>query len=167
MTDSEWIANIHNFSNAEIFEQLEQIGCDGYYRDIWSACIEELQRRVNLTSGDLISRSELLKHTEGGDYDGCGGFTPEYVSIKYIKNAPAYGKENDNATTVTVDNYSMGYQDGVRKVLSERPKGECKTCRHHDPEDRKCDCGGLERQGCPFPVGNDYYCKYYEKGGVE
>ena len=30
----------------------------------------------------------------------------------------------DNAPTVAVDNYSMGYQDGVRKVLSERPKGE-------------------------------------------
>lgn len=30
----------------------------------------------------------------------------------------------DNAPTVCVDNYSMGYQDGVKKVLSERPKGE-------------------------------------------
>ena len=30
----------------------------------------------------------------------------------------------DNAPTVTVDNYAMGYQDGVRKVLSERPKCE-------------------------------------------
>ena len=30
----------------------------------------------------------------------------------------------DNAPTVTVDNYAMGYQDGIRKVLSERPKGE-------------------------------------------
>lgn len=30
-------------------------------------------------TGDLISRSELLKHSYGGDYDGCGGFTREYV----------------------------------------------------------------------------------------
>jgi len=30
----------------------------------------------------------------------------------------------DNAPTVCNDNYSMGYQDGVKKVLSERPKGE-------------------------------------------
>ena len=30
----------------------------------------------------------------------------------------------DNAPTVLHDNYSMGYQDGVRKVLSERPQGE-------------------------------------------
>ena len=30
----------------------------------------------------------------------------------------------DNAPTVCNDNYSMGYQDGVRKVLSERPQGE-------------------------------------------
>lgn len=50
---------------------------------------------------------------------------------------------------------------------AERPQGECKTCRHRDPEDKKCDCGGKERQGCPFPVSDDYYCKYYEKGGAE
>ena len=30
----------------------------------------------------------------------------------------------DNAPTVCNDNYSMGYQDGVKKVLSERPQGE-------------------------------------------
>ena len=42
-------------------------------------------------------------------------------------------------------------------------KGECKTCRHRDPEDKKCDCGAKERQGCIFPVSDNYYCKYYEK----
>lgn len=30
----------------------------------------------------------------------------------------------DDAPTVLHDNYSMGYQDGVKKVLSERPQGE-------------------------------------------
>lgn len=49
----------------------------------------------------------------------------------------------------------------------ERPHGECKSCRHRDPEDKKCDCGGQERQGCPFPVSDDYYCKYYEKSGAD
>ena len=49
----------------------------------------------------------------------------------------------------------------------ERQRGECKSCRHRDPEDKKCDCGRLERQGCLFPVSDDYYCKYYEKGGAE
>lgn len=29
----------------------------------------------------------------------------------------------DDAPTVLHDNYSMGYQDGVKKVLSERPTG--------------------------------------------
>ena len=50
---------------------------------------------------------------------------------------------------------------------SQRPQGECKSCRHRDPEDKKCDCGAIERQGCPFPVSDDYYCKHYEKGGAE
>ena len=39
----------------------------------------------------------------------------------------------------------------------------CKECRHRDPEDRKCDCGGMERQGCPFPVDDDYFCAYGEQ----
>jgi len=43
------------------------------------------------------------------------------------------------------------------------PQGECKTCTHRDPEDKKCDCGALERQGCPFPVSDDYFCKFYER----
>lgn len=45
----------------------------------------------------------------------------------------------------------------------ERQLGECKTCSHRDPEDKKCDCGGLERVGCQFPVSDNYYCKYYER----
>ena len=49
----------------------------------------------------------------------------------------------------------------------EKPQGECITCIHRDPEDKKCDCGGIERQGCPFPVSDDYFCKFYEKGGAE
>ena len=39
----------------------------------------------------------------------------------------------------------------------------CKDCRHRDPEDRKCDCGQLERAGCVFPVDDDYFCAYGER----
>lgn len=53
------------------------------------------------------------------------------------------------------------------KAIEERPQGECKSCRHRDPEDKKCDCGAKERQGCPFPVSDDYFCKLYDKGGAE
>lgn len=45
-------------------------------------------------------------------------------------------------------------------MSNKQPK--CKNCIYRDPEDKKCDCGGLERQGCIFPVSDDYYCKYYE-----
>lgn len=37
----------------------------------------------------------------------------------------------DNAPTVCNDNYSMGYQDGVKKVLSERPQGEWVVDEEH------------------------------------
>lgn len=39
----------------------------------------------------------------------------------------------------------------------------CKECKHRDPEDKKCDCGKFERQGCIFPVADDYFCKYGER----
>ena len=49
------------------------------------------------------------------------------------------------------------------------PVVRCKECRHRDPEDHKCDSGEMERQGCPFPVHDDYFCAYGEKmdGGEE
>lgn len=56
--------------------------------------------------------------------------------------------------------------DELKRRIEERPQGECKTCRHRDPEDKKCDCGELERQGCLFSVSDDYFCKFYEKGGA-
>lgn len=50
---------------------------------------------------------KILNNSIGGAYDGV------YQCLEAINNAP----------TVCNDNYSMGYRDGVRKVLSERPQG--------------------------------------------
>lgn len=69
----------------------------------------------------------------------------------------------DNAPTII---WCDKTPDGL-PLMDLRPQGECKSCRHRDPEDKKCDCGGQERQGCPFPVSDDYYCKYYERGDAE
>ena len=44
-----------------------------------------------------------------------------------------------------------------------RPVVLCAECRHRDPEDHKCDSGQTERQGCPFPVHDDYFCAYGER----
>ena len=43
------------------------------------------------------------------------------------------------------------------------PVIRCKDCKHRDPEDKKCDCGSLARQGCPFPVDDNYFCGYGER----
>lgn len=65
---------------------------------------------------------------------------------------------------VVIDSEDVEALNKAIKVLkNERPKGKCKTCSHRDPEDKKCDCGGLERVGCQFPVSDNYYCKYYER----
>ena len=39
--------------------------------------------------GDLIDRDALKQHSCGGDYDGCGGFTQEYIPISDVDSAPA------------------------------------------------------------------------------
>ena len=39
----------------------------------------------------------------------------------------------------------------------------CKECKHRDPEDKKCDCGGFERAGCIFAVDDDYFCSFGER----
>lgn len=43
----------------------------------------------------------------------------------------------------------------------------CGECKHRDPEDKKCDSGMPERQGCIFPVDDDYFCKYGERRSDE
>lgn len=53
----------------------------------------------------------------------------------------------DNAPIVCNDNYSMGYQDGVKKVLSERPTGEWidegQYAEGHSEHYYRCsECGG-------------------------
>ena len=59
----------------------------------------------------------------------------------------------DNAPTVLHDNYSMGYQDGVRKVLSERPTGEWKV------SDNRWGLGSLRCSNCNIYYDTDpNYC---------
>ena len=78
----------------------------------------------------------------------------------------ASGIELKGYTENWISSFKKAYEMAI-KVLEESKQGECRTCRHRDPEDKKCDCGGKERQGCPFPVSDDYFCKFYEKGGAE
>lgn len=42
----------------------------------------------------------------------------------------------------------------------------CRDCKHRDPEDKKCDCGGLEHAHM-FPVSDDWFCADGEKREVE
>ena len=56
--------------------------------------------------------------------------------------------------------------DAVEVVAKNETTTEvvrCKDCKHRDPEDHKCDSGQLERAGCFFPVGDDYFCSWGER----
>lgn len=65
--------------------------------------------------------------------------------------------------------YALHFKDLIQEALRNLPAADvrpvvlCRDCRHRDPEDKKCDCGQLERAGCVFPVDDDYYCAYGEK----
>lgn len=50
MTDDEYVKNISNISNEELFDNLEDIGHDMYYDRIWKATIKELKRRLGVTT---------------------------------------------------------------------------------------------------------------------
>ena len=39
----------------------------------------------------------------------------------------------------------------------------CKDCKHRDPEDKKCDCGGMPWDTQILPVPDDWYCPYGER----
>ena len=102
-------------------------------------------------SGDCISRSKLQE---------------DFKKELNFGSATAYIRKLNSLEKTDLVKLMLSLIDNAPTVEA-RPQGECRTCRHRDPEDKKCDCGELERAGCPFPVSDDYYCKFYEKGGAE
>ena len=83
---------------------------------------------------------------------------PDSIDLSKVNDIKLYLNyyKNNNEYSYVTDGFT---------IQEERPQGKCKNCIHRDPEDKKCDCGGIERRGCPFSVSDDYYCKYYEQGG--
>lgn len=57
------------------------------------------------------------------------------------------------------------YPCEVVRMVREEPEAvvRCGECKHRDPEDKKCDCGAMERAGCVFAVGDDYFCASGER----
>ena len=51
---------------------------------------------------------------------------------------------------------------GTEVLLDMRPLVLCKNCKHRDPEDKKCDCGGMPWDTQVFPVPDDWFCPYGE-----
>lgn len=83
-------------------------------------------------------------------------------AIKILDQMPIAASFN-----FTFEEMAEALQMATKSLKNERPHGECKSCRHRDPEDKKCDCGGWERISCNFSVSDDYFCKYYEQGKEE
>ena len=46
MTDKEFLANITTIESEKLLKFLENIGCDGYYKNLYYPVIEELRRRL-------------------------------------------------------------------------------------------------------------------------
>ena len=65
------------------------------------------------------------------------------------------------------DNLECGHfyltfeDDGSATIHIENKDKEivrCKDCRHRDPEDNRCDCGGMPWDTQVFPVPDDWFC---------
>ena len=87
----------------------EKLGCKTEF-DLAIKALE-LVDNSDKSDDDLISREALKRALEITQYNDIADLIRTERLI-------------DNAPTVCNDNYAMGYQDGVKKVLSERPKGE-------------------------------------------
>ena len=109
----------------------------GLYYEAINRIIEAVSNGIpydEKPQGDLISREALKKAYFNAINETSIG---EVSIIDLIDKVP----------TVLHDNYSMGYQDGIRKALSERPQGEWED---YDNTFYKCpDCGYLLEKCCP------------------
>lgn len=172
----------------EIPEEVYKTVQDGSY---CGSLYEELKAAIPYNpSGDLISREALKEEVENlvvGGAEGLKGYYENgskadenswiggvYDAWELINSAPTIELSPViNMKPLTAEE-KQGLIDALKKsrlkvvkLDDEGIRGECRTCRHRDPEDKKCDCGELERRGCLFRVSDDYYCKFYEKGGAE
>ena len=46
----------------------------------------------------------------------------------------------------------------LKPNVDAAPVVRCKDCKYRDPEDKKCDYGGMAVQGLFFPRPDDWYC---------
>lgn len=131
----------------EAIKHLEEILSDKSHKWSCESCKQEHKqllvwlkelKALKEINGGLISRDALKEYAQTLL---VGESINTYFGINLYK---MFEEIIDNAPTI------------------ERPQGECKTCRYRDPEDKKCNCGALERAGCIFPVSDDYFCKFYE-----
>ena len=68
--------------------------------------------------------------------------------------------EREAAYNAIVRNYTVDDQlSDLDKIPAADvvPVVRCGECKHRDPEDKKCDCGGLEHTHM-FPVADDWFC---------
>lgn len=52
---------------------------------------------------------------------------------------------------------------GTEVVIDMRPLVLCKNCKHRDPENKKCDCGGMPWNTQIIPVPDDWFCPQGEQ----
>ena len=101
--------------------------------------------RPTLWTDDPISGTEFMTHNQGQR-----GFEIHF--------------RTDDKTKYEAVQAECRRQIGHAKPAADvRPVVLCRDCRHRDPEDHKCDSGEMERQGCVFPVDDDYFCAYGER----
>ena len=104
-------------------------------------------------------------------FDWCATCTgAECLEVKKMLNRLAAYKDT-GLTPEEIKEDTPNIQKIEQELASYREaeeRGElvrvvrCRDCKYHDPEDMKCDCGGLARIGCNFALDANYFCAYGE-----
>lgn len=89
------------------------------------------------------------ENLQNGDGSMCGGYS-------FVEDDGKIPSESETADAM----HAMCY---FNIGGFEREIVRCKDCRHRDPEDKKCDCGKMERSENKLPVHDNYFCAYGER----
>ena len=79
---------------------------------------------------------------------------------KIMTEAPDFMDGGSSITKAFI--LAMVKTRSVTPTVDAVPVVRCKDCKHRDPEDKKCDCGGMPFDTQILPVPDAFWCAYGE-----
>ena len=124
-----------------------------------------MQKPYKETAVENIPKENLAYFN--GDGSGYTDFLIKQLSAQLAERIMTVlsheGEIVASLSDLRVEEYMPTNSIEYRRQINWSPLVRCKDCKHRDPEDHKCDSGEMERAGCIFKVGDEYFCAYGER----